>query len=146
MSAPDGLLPLTAADLRMATFRLARRLRCVRVADAMSDAQLAVLMTLRLQGRRTITALAERERVTAPSMTSLINGLEEQGLVTRTTDHEDRRRVQVDVTDAGIDIVERTMTRRDELLVDAMRELELSADEVQTLRDAAALMRKLAER
>lgn len=130
----------------MATFRLARRLRCVRVADAMSDAQLAVLMTLRLQGRRTITALAERERVTAPSMTSLINGLEEQGLVTRTPDDEDRRRVQVDVTDAGIDIVERTMTRRDELLVDAMRELELSADEVQTLRDAAALMRKLAER
>ncbi|MFK4850109.1 MarR family winged helix-turn-helix transcriptional regulator [Microbacterium sp. ZW T6_19] len=146
MSAPDGLLPLTAADLRMATFRLARRLRCVRVADAMSDAQLAVLMTLRLQGRRTITALAERERVTAPSMTSLINGLEEQGLVTRTPDDEDRRRVQVDVTDAGIDIVERTMTRRDELLVDAMRELELSADEVRTLRDAAALMRKLAER
>ncbi|WP_292907693.1 MarR family transcriptional regulator [Microbacterium sp.] len=146
MSAPDGLLPLTAADLRMATFRLARRLRCVRVADAMSDAQLAVLMTLRLQGRRTITALAERERVTAPSMTSLINGLEEQGLVTRTPDDEDRRRVQVDVTDAGIDIVERTMTRRDELLVDAMRELELGADEVQTLRDAAALMRKLAER
>ncbi|MBW8762834.1 MAG: MarR family transcriptional regulator [Microbacterium sp.] len=130
----------------MATFRLARRLRCVRVADAMSDAQLAVLMTLRLQGRRTITALAERERVTAPSMTSLINGLEEQGLVTRTPDDEDRRRVQVDVTDAGIDIVERTMTRRDELLVDAMRELELGADEVQTLRDAAALMRKLAER
>lgn len=130
----------------MATFRLARRLRCVRVADAMSDAQLAVLMTLRLQGRRTITALAERERVTAPSMTSLINGLEEQGLVTRTPDDEDRRRVQVDVTDAGIDIVERTMTRRDELLVDAMRELELSADEVRTLRDAAALMRKLAER
>jgi len=130
----------------MATFRLARRLRCVRVADAMSDAQLAVLMTLRLHGRRTITALAERERVTAPSMTSLINGLEEQGLVTRTPDDEDRRRVQVDVTHAGIDIVERTMRRRDELLVDAMRELELSADEVQTLRDAAALMRKLAER
>ncbi|MDQ0649616.1 DNA-binding MarR family transcriptional regulator [Microbacterium natoriense] len=146
MSAPDESLPATAADLRMATFRLARRLRCVRVADAMSDAQLGVLMTLRLHGRRTITALAERERVTAPSMTSLINGLEEQGLVTRTPDDEDRRRVQVDVTDAGIDIVEQTMRRRDELLVGAMRELELSADEVQTLRDASALMWKLAER
>lgn len=130
----------------MATFRLARRLRSVRVADAMSDAQLAVLMTLRLHGRRTITALAERERVTAPSMTSLINGLEEQGLVTRTTDHEDRRRVQVDVTDAGVDIVERTMARRDELLVDAMRELDLTSGDVRTLREASALMQKLAER
>ncbi|WP_433584899.1 MarR family winged helix-turn-helix transcriptional regulator [Microbacterium hydrocarbonoxydans] len=146
MSAPDESLPATAADLRMATFRLARRLRCVRVADAMSDAQLGVLMTLRLHGRRTITALAERERVTAPSMTSLINGLEEQGLVTRTVDDHDRRRVQVDVTDAGIDIVERTMAQRDDLLIGAMRELDLTADEVRTLHDAAALMWKLAER
>lgn len=146
MSASEETLHPTAADLRLATFRLARRLRCVRVADAMSDAQLAVLMTLRLHGRRTISALAERERVTAPSMTSLINGLEEQGLVTRTPDDEDRRRVQVEVTDAGIDIVERTMKRRDALLVDAMRELELSDDEVRTLREAAALMWKLAER
>jgi DNA-binding MarR family transcriptional regulator len=112
----------------------------------MSDAQLAVLMTLRLHGRRTITALAERERVTAPSMTSLINGLEEQGLVTRTTDDDDRRRVQVDVTEAGIGIVERTMQRRDELLIGAMRELELTAGEVQILRDAAALMGRLAVR
>lgn len=146
MSAPVEALPATAADLRLATLRLARRLRCVRVADSMSDAQLAVLMTLRLHGRRTITALAERERVTAPSMTSLINGLEEQGLVTRTTDDGDRRRVQVDVTEAGIGIVERTMQRRDELLIGAMRELELTAGEVQILRDAAALMGRLAER
>ncbi|WP_448721153.1 MarR family winged helix-turn-helix transcriptional regulator [Microbacterium natoriense] len=146
MSASNEALSVTAADLRLATFRLARRLRCVRVADAMSDAQLGVLMTLRLHGRRTITALAERERVTAPSMTSLINGLEEQGLVTRTVDDHDRRRVQVDVTPAGIDIVERTMQRRDELLIDAMQHLELTADDVHTLRDAAALMWKLAER
>lgn len=146
MSASEEPLHVTAADLRLATFRLARRLRCIRVADSMSDAQLGVLMVLRVHGRRTISALAERERVTAPSMTSLINGLEEQGLVTRTTDDEDRRRVQVDVTDAGIDIVERTMQRRDELLVDAMRELEFTADDVSTLRDAAALMQKLAER
>jgi DNA-binding MarR family transcriptional regulator len=146
MSESAEALHLAATDLRLATFRLARRLRCVRVADAMSDAQLGVLMTLRLHGRRTITALAERERVTAPSMTSLINGLEEQGLVTRTVDDHDRRRVQVDVTDAGIDIVERTMARRDDLLIGAMRELDLTADEVRTLHDAAALMWKLAER
>ncbi|MFT4259319.1 MarR family winged helix-turn-helix transcriptional regulator [Microbacterium sp.] len=146
MPATDKLLHDTSAELRMATFRLARRLRCVRITDALSDGQFAVLMTLRLHGRRTITALADRERVTAPSMTSLINGLEEQGLVTRTPDATDRRRVQVDITDAGGDIVERTIARRDDELSTAMRELELTDAEVQTLRDAAALMRKLAER
>lgn len=146
MTADDDALHLTAAELRLATFRLARRLRRTRAVDAMSDAQLAVLMTLRLHGRRTISALAERERVTAPSMTSLINGLEEQGLVTRTPDDEDRRRVQVDITDAGAGIVERTIERRDELLIGAMTELEFSEDDLATLRAASALMRKVAER
>jgi len=146
MTADDDILHLTAAELRLATFRLARRMRRTRAVDAMSDAQLAVLMTLRLHGRRTISALAERERVTAPSMTSLINGLEEQGLVTRTPDDEDRRRVQVDITDAGAGIVERTIERRDELLIGAMTELEFTEDDLATLRAASALMRKVAER
>ena len=78
----------------MATFRLARRLRCARAADSMSDAQLAVLADLRMNGRRTVSTLAERERVTAPSMTSTINGLEEQGYVVRTPDEDDRRRAK----------------------------------------------------
>src|SRR5688572_14504140 len=100
MSATDEALHLTATDLRMATFRLARRLRSARATDTISDTQLAVLADLRMNGRRTISTLAERERVTAPSMTSIVNGLEEQGFVARTPDADDRRRVQVDITDA----------------------------------------------
>src|SRR6478735_2225214 len=105
MTSPDDSLQLTATELRMATFRLARRLRCARAADSMSDAQLAVLADLRMNGRRTISTLAERERVTAPSMTNTINGLEEQGYVTRAVDEDDRRRVQVEITDAGAELV-----------------------------------------
>ncbi|GAT74151.1 regulatory protein MarR [Microbacterium sp. HM58-2] len=129
----------------MATFRLARRLRCARAVDAMSDAQLAVLSTLHMHGRRTITALAERERVTAPSMTSMINGLEEQGYVRRTADEEDRRRVQVEITDAGTAIVAETIQRRDELLAAMLAEQDFTADELRTLREASALMRKVVE-
>ncbi|WP_431075572.1 MarR family transcriptional regulator [Microbacterium phyllosphaerae] len=146
MSASDESLHLTATDLRMATFRLARRLRCARAVDAMSDAQLAVLATLRMHGRRTITALAERERVTAPSMTNMINGLEEQGFVLRTPDAEDRRRVQVDITEAGTEIVAQTIKRRDELLADMLAELDFTEEELATLRDASALMRKVVDR
>ncbi|KQR37571.1 MarR family winged helix-turn-helix transcriptional regulator [Microbacterium sp. Leaf159] len=146
MSASDESLHLTATDLRMATFRLARRLRCARAVDAMSDAQLAVLATLRMHGRRTITALAERERVTAPSMTNMINGLEEQGYVLRTPDAEDRRRVQVDITDAGTEIVAQTIKRRDELLAEMLAELDFTEEELATLREASALMRKVVDR
>ncbi|AQY02767.1 DNA-binding MarR family transcriptional regulator [Microbacterium foliorum] len=146
MSATDDSLQLTATDLRMATFRLARRLRSARAVDAMSDAQLAVLATLRMHGRRTITALAERERVTAPSMTSMINGLEEQGFVIRTPDAEDRRRVQVDITEAGTEIVAQTIKRRDELLAEMLGELDFTEQELTTLREASALMRKVVDR
>jgi len=146
MSAPDDSLHLTATDLRMAAFRLARRLRCARAVDAMSDAQLAVLATLRMHGRRTISALAERERVTAPSMTNMINGLEEQGFVLRTPDAEDRRRVQVDITEAGTEIVEQTIRRRDELLAEMLGELDFTEDELATLRAASALMRRVVDR
>lgn len=146
MSATDESLHLTATDLRMATFRLARRLRSVRAVDAMSDAQLAVLATLRMHGQRTITSLAERERVTAPSMTNMINGLEEQGYVIRTPDAEDRRRVQVDITESGTEIVAQTIWRRDELLADMLGELDFTEDELATLRAASALMRKVVDR
>jgi len=146
MSVTDESLHLTATDLRMATFRLARRLRSVRAVDAMSDAQLAVLATLRMHGQRTITSLAERERVTAPSMTNMINGLEEQGYVIRTPDAEDRRRVQVDITESGTEIVAQTIRRRDELLADMLGELDFTEDELATLRAASALMRKVVDR
>lgn len=146
MSASDESLHLTATDLRMATFRLARRLRCARAVDAMSDAQLAVLATLRMHGRRTISVLAERERVTAPSMTSTINGLEEQGYVVRIPDEQDRRRVHVDLTDAGVTIVAETIQRRDELLADMLAELDFTADELATLREASALIRRVVDR
>jgi len=146
MSAFDESLHLTATDLRLATFRLARRLRCARAADTMSDTQLAVLADLRMNGRRTISTLAERERVTAPSMTSIVNGLEEQGYVARTPDEDDRRRVQVDITPAGTEIVVETIRRRDELLADMLREVDYTEAELATLREASALMRRVVER
>ncbi|MFS0910581.1 MarR family transcriptional regulator [Microbacterium sp. 179-I 3D2 NHS] len=146
MSASDDSLHHTATDLRLATFRLARRLRCARATDSMSDTQLAVLADLRMNGRRTISTLAERERVTAPSMTNIVNLLEEQGFVVRTPDDDDRRRVQVDITEAGVAIVAETIRRRDELLADMLREVDYTEAELATLREASALMRRVVER
>lgn len=145
MSTPEDAIHLTATDLRMAAFRLTRRLRSVRAADAMSDAQLTVLATLRMHGRHTISALAERERVAAPSMTSLVNGLEERGLVSRTQDADDRRRVQVEITDAGSEIVVETIRRRDALLADMLSTVGFTDAELSTLREASALMRRVVE-
>lgn len=146
MPASSDDLHLTATDLRLATFRLARRLRRERAVDALSDAHLAVLAGLRLHGRQTISALAERERITAPSMTSTINGLAEQGHVVRVPDDEDRRRVWVEITESGSAIVAETIRRRDEVLADVLGTLEFTPRELAVLREASELMRRVAER
>src|SRR6478752_3243827 len=55
-------LPAEASELRMATFRLARRLRAERAIDAMSDGQFAVLAAFKMHGLHTFGELPEGVR------------------------------------------------------------------------------------
>lgn len=146
MTEPDDLLHATATDLRLATFRLARRLRRERARDNISDAHFAVLANLRGHGRLAIGELAQRERVSAPTMSNTVDALAEAGLVVRVPSEDDRRRVYIDITDAGTEIVSATVQKRDTALADAIAELDFTDRQLRTLREAAALMRKVAER
>jgi DNA-binding MarR family transcriptional regulator len=137
-------LRAAASDLRMATFRLARRLRAQRAVDTMSDAQFAVLAALKVHGPHTLGELAERERVTAPSMNRTVNCLEESGYLTRTPDDADRRKVNIAVTDLGREVVEETVRRRDAWLEEALA--GMTDAERAVLAQAAALMRGVADR
>lgn len=132
-----------ASELRMATFRLARRLRSQRAVDTMSDGQFAVLAALTMHGEHTLGQLAERERVTAPSMNRTVSLLEEAGYVSRTPDEDDRRKVTIALTDAGRLVVDETVRRRDAWLEQALA--DLSGHERQTLATAAEIMRKVAD-
>jgi DNA-binding MarR family transcriptional regulator len=128
-----------SSELRMATFRLARRLRAQKADQALSDAQFAVLAVLHHSGgTRTLTELAEQERVSAPSMNRTVNCLEESGYVLRTADEVDRRKTNISLTDAGRDIVKATISKRDAWLTTRLR--ELSKEDRATLARAAELM------
>lgn len=133
-----------ASDLRMATFRLARRLRAQRAVDSMSDAQFAVLACLHVHGRHTLGELAERERVTAPSMNRTVNCLEESGYLTRTPDENDRRKVNLALTPSGTSVVAETVRRRDAWLEDVLT--EMSASQRRTLAAASVIMQEIADR
>lgn len=133
-----------ASDLRMATFRLARRLRSERAVDSMSDGQFAVLAGLTMHGPHTLSELAERERVSAPSMNRTVNCLEESGYVVRTPDESDRRKVNIGMTDAGSAIVDETVRRGDSWLKEALA--SLTDEQRATLHAAALLMREVAAR
>ncbi|WP_243076477.1 MarR family winged helix-turn-helix transcriptional regulator [Microbacterium sp. SS28] len=134
-------LAAEASELRIATFRLARRLRAERAIDSMSDAQFAVLATLKVHGPHTLGELAERERVSAPSMNRTVNCLEESGYLTRTPDETDRRKVNIALADAGLAVVEETVRRRDAWLVTVLA--ELPAEDRALLTRAAAIMQSV---
>jgi DNA-binding MarR family transcriptional regulator len=127
-----------SAELRMATFRLARRLRAQKADQALTDAQFAVLGVLYRQGPRTLTALADAERVSPPSMNRTVNRLEEAGYVVRTADEVDRRKSDIALTDAGRDVVKATVSKRDAWLTTRLR--ELSKEDRATLARAAELI------
>ncbi|MEW1835776.1 MarR family transcriptional regulator [Microbacterium sp. NPDC079995] len=133
-----------ASDFRMATFRLARRLRSQRAVDTMSDGQFAVLAALKVHGPHTLGELAERERVSAPSMNRTVNCLEELGYLSRTPDENDRRKVVIDLTESGREVVVETVRRRDSWLEHAFE--ALTATQRATLAEAAAIMQEVAER
>lgn len=129
-----------AADLRMAVFRFARRLRAERAIDAMSDGQFAVLAVLKMFGAHTLGELAERERVTAPSMNRTVNCLEESGWVTRAPDDEDRRKVNISLTEEGLEVVDETVRRRDAWVEEVLADLD--DEERAVVARAAAIMEK----
>nr|WP_179487900.1 MarR family transcriptional regulator [Microbacterium immunditiarum] len=133
-----------ASDLRMATFRLSRRMRSQRAVDSMSDGQFTVLAVLTMHGPHTLGELADHERVSAPAMNRTVNCLQEEGLVTRTADATDGRKVVIDLTDAGRAVVQETVSRRDAWVEAALAELD--SDERAILAKAAELMQRMAAR
>jgi DNA-binding MarR family transcriptional regulator len=133
-----------ASDLRIATFRLARRMRTQRAVDSMSDGQFAVLAGLFVHGPHTLTELADRERVSAPAMNRTVNCLQDAGYISRSADENDGRKVVIDLTDEGRAVVDETARRRDAWVEEALA--EIAPDEREILAKAAAIMQRMVAR
>ena len=67
--------------------------------------QLATLRQLRRKGALSAGELAQGIAVSAATVTGIVDRLEERGLVSRTRDPADRRRVLIALTDAGLEKV-----------------------------------------
>ena len=141
---PHPDLSPAAQQLRIATFRLARRMRTQRAVDSMSDGQFAVLAALRVHGPHTLGELADRERVSAPSMNRTVNCLQESGYIARAADERDGRKVVISLTPEGDAVVDETARRRDAWVEAALG--ELTPAERDTLSAAAELMQRMVAR
>jgi DNA-binding MarR family transcriptional regulator len=101
-----------AGRLRLSATRLARQLR--RQADTgLSPSQLSALATVNCHGPLTLGELSTRERVAPPSVTRVVARLEDDGLVERRPDPDDRRVTRVRITPDGEALVLASRRRKD---------------------------------
>jgi DNA-binding MarR family transcriptional regulator len=130
-----------ASTLRVSVMRLGRRLRAERVVTDLSLTQMAALGTLDRHGPLTPRELADHERVQPPSMTRVLAGLEERGLILRTPHATDGRQHLVSLTAAAKALLKEDRRRRDAWL--ARRLAELTQEDRDVLRAAAPVIERL---
>jgi DNA-binding MarR family transcriptional regulator len=111
---PPSLDSELATRLRLAVGRLARRIRLA--TNDIPPLQLSALATLDKLGPLRSGELAQREAVTAPTMTRVLSALADRGLVMREADPTDARSVRVSLSPAGVDTLARIRSERTALL------------------------------
>jgi DNA-binding MarR family transcriptional regulator len=139
----DTTLTETAARLRMAIVRTARRLRqeAAGAAGQLTPTAGAALATVERHGPLTPSELAEIERVKRPTATRTLGVLADAGLVERAPDPEDGRSALVSITAEGRERLRRLRGRKNAYLARRMR--DLPDDDVAALARAAEILEQV---
>jgi DNA-binding MarR family transcriptional regulator len=144
--APDNSLTDSAARLRLAVVRTARRLRQEAAGAGgteLTPTAASALATVERHGPLTPSELAEVERVKRPTATRTLRVLLEAGLVDRTPDPADGRSALVSINAVGRERLRRLRNRKNAYLARRMR--NLPEDDVQTLERAAQILEGILE-
>ena len=131
-----------STDFRVAVNRLSRTLRAQKADSSVSDAMFSALARLHRDGPMTLADLSRGDGVTPPSMTKTVAALVARGLVSKGGHGDDRRKVLIGATPAGMDFVLETRRRRDGWLSPKLA--ALTPAERRVLADATEIMRRLA--
>ena len=130
-----------AHELRETVGRVIRRLRAE---PGPPFGQLAVLGRLDREGPASISDLAAADRMRPQSMAQTVGDLEEAGLVSRRPDPADGRRSFVELTSAGLEVLQATRAQREDWLTRTL-DRELDAEQRELLRRALTLLRRVAD-
>lgn len=143
MSRSTAVTADLAHDLRLATMRLARRLRQQRADHGLPLGQLSVLATLDRLGPLTPGALAQHEQVRPPSMTKVLAALATGGWIDRVADPTDGRQQLVSLTPQARRLLLEDRRRRDEWLAALL--IDLTPDQRAALAAALPVLEVLAD-
>lgn len=107
----DALLPRnTRRSLPIALLRareaMMSHFRPMLALHDITEQQWRVIRILAEAGMVDASEMADRAFILAPSLTRIIRSLEERGIITKAKDDNDGRRVLLEITDAGLAIIE----------------------------------------
>ena len=144
MMTPATAPPVTelASRARLAVMRLARRLRQQTDTEVTPSQISALFATERLEPV-TLGDLAAAERIQPPSMTRVVAGLEDAGLVSRESDASDRRIARLRLTADGRRVLDRSRSRKTAYLAARLR--RLPQDDLDALEHAVGVIERLLE-
>ncbi|MFC9551516.1 MarR family winged helix-turn-helix transcriptional regulator [Rhodococcus sp. NPDC056960] len=131
----------TAQVLREALRPIWRQLTTGRT---ISVGKIGVLAYLSKHGQTSASTLATAERISPQAIATAVRELEGLGLVVRTPDEQDRRRIWIELTDAGWERLAQERSKGLDWLEQAIAE-RLTAEEKKTLDSVVPILRKLVD-
>jgi DNA-binding MarR family transcriptional regulator len=122
---------------------LVRQVRQMKVSGELTIPESSALARLDRGGPATSSELARQEQIRPQSMGATLAGLQERGLLRRSPDPNDGRRIVLSITEAGRAELRNRRDARTELLAAALR--GFTRGELKQLMAAAPLIERLAQ-
>ena len=117
--------PLTVAnELRPVLLRLSRELRKETEQLGVTSRQVTLLWLIRGNPDLSLRELAAEERISAPALSGYVDRLEKANLIERVRAADDRRRVDLALTEEGERLLKRVRARRTTWLAERLRGLD----------------------
>ncbi len=144
--APDkeSIIDQLAGALFVSVGLLRRRLRQQHVSGGLSFPETAALARLDRGGSATSAELARQEQISPQSMGATLSALQDRGLIARSSDPDDGRRVVLTITDTGRRALSDRRRARVEQLAYGL--VDFTPAELDQLQAAAPLIERLAQR
>ena len=134
-----------AAAVRVAVGLVVRKMKQAPLDGDLTMAESSALSRLERGGPATSSDLARLERISPQSMGVTVAALLDRGLIERSRDPEDGRRIVLSITSAGVRTVHDKRGARTELIAAALRDA-FTARELSQLMAVVPLLERLAEK